>query len=200
MAIDAEKIRQQLRQFTKSDNATMLGEVVSVDKEAGTCVLKVDAADWYDVRLQCVTGTDGGVLIEPKVGSKALALDVNGGDGWMIVQTAEVESIKIGIEEKIEVEIGDVKLGVEKNKVTIGDDTEVEINGGKNGGMVKVSELVKKLNTIENSYNTLVQALMATSITLAPSGSYPLAQHLANVRTISPTTSTADIEDGKIKH
>ena len=64
--------------------------------------------------------------------------------------------------------------------------------------MVKVKELIDKINKLEKQTNDILAALQKTTITLAPSGTFPLAPNF----TMSPlvTTQQADIENDKITH
>lgn len=72
-------------------------------------------------------------------------------------------------------------------------------NDGNNGGLVKVIELTQKVNNLETLVNNLLVTLKATTIPLAPSGTYPFAPLYAAYNTLTPTTQT-EIEDTKIKH
>lgn len=76
----------------------------------------------------------------------------------------------------------------------------IQIRGDQFGGVVKVEELVKKINALENKVNDLLTALKAIVVPLAPSGTYPLAPSLLTVTPITPTTKASDLENDKIKH
>ena len=81
--------------------------------------------------------------------------------------------------------------------------TEVEsisVNGGELGGLVKIEELVKRLNGIETAFNDLLKALKTYSVTDTPSGTvYAMSTNLASVQSLDQTQQT-QIEDDKIKH
>ena len=80
--------------------------------------------------------------------------------------------------------------------------SEVEkiiLMGGDNKGLVKVVELKNKLNALENQMNNILTILKATSIPLAPSGTYPFGPLYASINPLTPTQQT-DIENPLIKH
>jgi hypothetical protein len=76
---------------------------------------------------------------------------------------------------------------------------EVYLRGTEHGGLVKVSELVDKLNNLENQVNDILTTLKNTTIPLAPSGTYPFAPLYASINNLTPT-QIADIENDKVKH
>jgi hypothetical protein len=76
---------------------------------------------------------------------------------------------------------------------------EVYLRGTEHGGLVKVSELVDKLNNLENQVNDILTTLKNTTIPLAPSGTYPFAPLYASINNLTPT-QISDIENDKVKH
>jgi hypothetical protein len=76
----------------------------------------------------------------------------------------------------------------------------VQIRGDQYGGLIKIEELVKKINALENQVNDLYNALIGIVVPLAPSGAYPLAPSFAAIQPIAPTTQKSDLENDKIKH
>ena len=75
----------------------------------------------------------------------------------------------------------------------------VKIRGDANGGLVKVEDLVNKLNALENQVNDILTALKGIVVPLAPSGTYPLAGSFATIVNLQ-TTSKSDLENDKVKH
>lgn len=75
----------------------------------------------------------------------------------------------------------------------------VWLRGSTHGGLVKVSELVDKLNNLENQCNDILTTLKNTTIPLAPSGTYPFAPLYASINNLTPT-QVADIENQNCKH
>ena len=88
--------------------------------------------------------------------------------------------------------------------VMVSEIDKIEINGGKNGGLIKIEDLVSRLNAIEDDINNLKTTL---------TGWTPVAQDggaaLKTTLTIPGTgwatkqlakTKTSDLEDDKITH
>jgi hypothetical protein len=75
----------------------------------------------------------------------------------------------------------------------------VKIRGDQYGGLIKVKDLVDKLNALENQVNDILNALKGITVPLAPSGTYPLAPSFATILNLQ-TTSKSDIENDKVKH
>ncbi|MBP3466425.1 MAG: hypothetical protein J6K01_02290 [Paludibacteraceae bacterium] len=184
MAIKTEDIRQALRDFTAQGVATMIGTVSEVDATERTCTLTHEDVAYYGVRLQPVTGGSAGLLVTPKEGAMALAVRIEENDGWMIVHTDEVETI--------EVKAGDTTVTINADGIVI--------NDGSLGGLVKVEELVNRLNTIENDLNTLKTAF--STWVIAPQDGGAALKAVAEAwsqQQLTPTKKT-DIEDDKVKH
>ena len=77
---------------------------------------------------------------------------------------------------------------------------EIIINGGNLGGLINITPLTDKINTLENDLNTLKNVFTAW-ITVPNDGGAALKAGATTWagQTITPT-QTADIEDEKIKH
>jgi hypothetical protein len=65
--------------------------------------------------------------------------------------------------------------------------SEVQLNGKNFDGLVKVQELTDKLNALENKVNDLITACSSKIVTLAPSGTFPLASFFTSVTPLVPT-------------
>mgnify|MGYP000211112712 CR=1 FL=1 len=65
--------------------------------------------------------------------------------------------------------------------------SEVQLNGKNFDGLVKVQELTDKLNALENKVNDLITACSSQVVTLAPSGTFPLASFFTSVTPLIPT-------------
>ena len=65
--------------------------------------------------------------------------------------------------------------------------SEVNLNGKNFDGLVKVQELTDKLNALENKMNDLITACSSQIVTLAPSGTFPLAPFFTSVTPLIPT-------------
>jgi len=77
----------------------------------------------------------------------------------------------------------------------------ISVNGGKLGGLIKINELINKLNAIENDINTLKQVFSTAWVTVPQDGGAALkaasAAWASNTLTV---TEVQDIEDDKITH
>ena len=126
----------------------------------------------------------------PKIGSLVLVSRIGNSNELFVSMFSEVDGMMLTIGEKTELEIKDNEVYLNSDKIVF--------NGGENCGLVKVKELTDKINNIEKQTNDILTALQGTTITLAPTGTFPLAPNF----TMPPlaTTQQADIENEKIKH
>jgi hypothetical protein len=76
--------------------------------------------------------------------------------------------------------------------------SEIQLNGTNYDGLVKVQELTDKLNNLENKLNDLITACSSQVVTLAPSGTFPLASFFTSVTPLIPTQQT-EIENQTVK-
>lgn len=180
MAIRPKDIRELLRDFTATGVNTLLGEVSEIDETERTCTLTHEGLAFYDVRLQCITGGNSGVLIVPKEGSMALALKIEEGDGWMIVQCSEAD--------KIEVSIG------EETKIEVSEDGIV-MNGGT-VGMAKTDKLIEWMTKVYTDLQS-IQTTLTGGVT-TPAGAGTMTVPFTGVTTPQPNLS--DFADDAIKH
>ena len=77
---------------------------------------------------------------------------------------------------------------------------EIYLRGIQHGGLVKVSELVDKLNNLENKVNSLISSYnthVHTGVTTGPGSSAVTPSIITG--TLTPTI-IADIENDKVKH
>jgi len=76
--------------------------------------------------------------------------------------------------------------------------SEIQLNGTNYDGLVRVQELTDKLNNLENKLNDLITACSSQVVTLAPSGTFPLASFFTSVTPLIPTQQI-EIENQKVK-
>ncbi len=74
---------------------TIMGMVKSVDANEMTCVITDDDFDIPEVRLRPVLDGKKSITIFPKVGAWAIAVRIEDGEEWMLVQAGEVEKYRI---------------------------------------------------------------------------------------------------------
>jgi hypothetical protein len=76
--------------------------------------------------------------------------------------------------------------------------SEIQLNGTNYDGLVRVQELTDKLNNLENKLNDLITACSTQVVTLAPSGTFPLASFFTTVTPLIPTQQI-EIENITVK-
>jgi hypothetical protein len=164
---------------------TMFIVGVASDIQARTCtVTPVDgSAKIEGVRLNANTSGDKGMIIKPKSNTQVVVAMISQVDA-IIIDRDEVESI-------------DITVGATTVSIK---DGEILLNGGDNGGLIIISDLVSKINAIEDDINSLKQ-VFSTWVSVPQDGGAALkvaaatwfAQQIVN-------TTAADIKNDKIKH
>ena len=172
------EIARAIKAITGGNGGTELftAEVKSVEGE--TCTVLVGELEVPDVLLTPADeGADGKLVITPKVGSQVTVADLSGGElrHLAVVHWGEVEKMSLTAD-------------------------SIELNGGDNGGLVKIEALTDKINNIEKDINKLKQAF-TTWEPVSQDGGASLkggvtswaAQQLVQ-------TQVSDLEDDKITH
>ena len=172
------EIARAIRAITGGNGGTALftAEVKSVEGE--TCTVLVGELEVPDVLLTPADeGAKGKLVITPKVGSQVTVADLSGGElrHLAVVHWGEVEKISLTAD-------------------------SIELNGGDNGGLVKIEALTDKINNIEKDINKLKQAFT----TWAPSPQDGGAALKTKIETWAgqqlTETKVSDLEDDKITH
>lgn len=180
MATEAE-IRQRLQEMAGSyaPDVSNIAQVKSVNEEECTCTLvDDDGQEFFEVRLRPVTGKNKSLLQIPKEGSFVLAVRIESSEEWMVVACDEVEK---------------VQLIVGKSELIVTED-DILMNGGKLGGLIKISELTAKLNEFINVFNTHTHVVATTGTAVAQSGTAAPTQNIAK------PFNKGDYEDETVKH
>lgn len=95
-----EQIRQGLQKLAGQHGPlqTLLAEVVSVDEQEMTCVLKDDdGLEVYDVRLKPVLTADESVVLIPEVGSWVLATRIEDDEEWLVIAAEKISKYRMTI-------------------------------------------------------------------------------------------------------
>jgi phage gp45-like len=135
------------------------GTVVRVEGTVAT--VQIGDSQWEAQLRATEVDNDGQMLVVPKVGSAVVLACLSGDYRQMVV---------IAVDEAERIEISG----------------EVVINGGKNGGMVNITDLTQILNNMITSYNTHTHAVAGT---LAKS-----------VEKVVQSVKNSDYEDKQVKH
>lgn len=77
--------------------------------------------------------------------------------------------------------------------------SEIQLNGSNYDGLPQIQVMVDKYNNLEQKVNDLIIACSSQIVTLAPSGTFPLASFFASVTPLTPTTQV-ELENITVKH
>ncbi len=157
-------IRNSIRNMVGGTNGQSLftAKVLSTDGE--TCCVDADGLVLSDVQLRAVVnGEESGILITPKTGSYVTVADLSGDlTRIVVVGFSEVEKISIDAE------------------------TDIVINGGGYGGLIKIEDLVDELNRLVQTFNSHTH-VVPNGTSNAPS-------------TLASSFSTSTLENTKVRH
>ena len=87
------ELRRAFQQKYGEKPVTILGTISAVDENSKTCNIDDDGFMMYGIRLQSVTNAAAGILKVPKIGAQALAVKIEDGDGFMLLDCAEYDKI-----------------------------------------------------------------------------------------------------------
>lgn len=152
------------------------GKITSVDEDNFTCEIQVLTTTFSGVPLRVLIGSQASVYEIPVIGTSCL-ISFRDSD----IQRPQIMSID---------QVDTLKI----NCVSL-----VEFNGGSLGGLVKVEDLVTRLNDIEDLVNDLIEQYNGhTHILALSSGTGTAAETVSQeTGTLTPTTR-GDIENTKI--
>ncbi len=170
-------IRKLLAASFGSPRQTLLGTVLEVDAAGRTCTVDDDGAVYYNVRLQCVTGGDTGLLLVPAAGASVLAVRVENSEEWMVIGCDRLESARIDV-------------GGSSMEVTSGG---IAFNGGTLG-LVKIDALVSWMGQVHADLQKLTTLL---SISAVAGNGAPLGIAFTPS---TPEPVRANFEDTAVKH
>lgn len=176
---DMKRYMRELTNIAGEEIYSIRARVVEVDEEAMTCncVPLLSGGDLLDVQL--IPRDNNGV-----VGSKGIA----GGGVIFIPAVGSVVFVTMLTQSD-----GFVSMTSEVSHVWLG--------GDNYGGLIKIEELITKINNIEDKYNDVIAILKAVAIPLAPSGTYLFSTipAVANATPLTNTTKT-ELENPMILH
>ena len=160
-------------------------DVKSVDGD--TCTLIIGSLELTDVRLRAVVNSENDkIVVTPKAGSRVLAADMSGGSyrDLVVLSYSEIEKVEVVIEQ--------TTCTIDKDGIVM--------NGGNNGGLVNIDDLVAHINAIEDDINNLKTALSGW-MPVPQDGGAALKTAIATwfVQPIAKTQKS-DFEDTKITH
>lgn len=188
-------LRSELKRFIKGASFNIIiGEVESVDVDLNVIAVKLDD----DIVINNVTltadlteGETSSVVIYPKTGSIVMIAEVEPGF-YTLLKYSEFESLIIEHEGAlIVIDAEGVKIKTES----------LEINEGKNGGLVKVRDLTKILTSFKVFLNAFKTVIQQPTIPTATPGA-PDAFHLACKAVLEALDleEVQGIENENVKH
>lgn len=175
-----QEIKQKLCQLTGADidRGLFTAEVTKVSGD--TCSVRYGDLVFEDVRLRVIAedSNNSRMLLTPKVGSCVLVADLSGGDkrDFAVVMLSEVQKVELTAD-------------------------EVKLNGGSNGGLVKIEELTKQLNGLIDKFNNHTHS--GVIIAVGGGSGAPAVGTQGNSGTPTSTAAQFDqskYEDTTIKH
>lgn len=179
---DNRKIKEVIQKlagtYLKEDTKFVFGVVEDVNAEEETCdVINTtgqDAVKIPNVKLQASIG-DGFLLI-PKIGSDVIVAYSKYSEPFICL-TSDID------------------------KIYMVADSAITLNNGSYGGLIKVADLVTKINRLENDINTLKTAFSSWVVVPNDGGSALKASAASWYgSSITPLTQRSDIENTKITH
>ena len=159
--------------LNKHEIYSVVCNVDSVDLGNRSCICTPvnGGAEIQDVRIQASIGGTTGLFIEPVVDSKVVVTFLSK-------------------------EIGFVSLFTDIENVYLDFNSQVIFNGGANGAMVKIDDLVYRMNLIENKINTMIGAF-AAHVHVETGGS--TSQTVTSMGASLGLTSSTDIDNQEIQ-
>ena len=156
-------LRNIIRQLAQPDGETvaLVCTVDEVDKTARTidCTPINEGAPLLGVNLQANQEADFGLCLFPEKGSFVVVGFVADGAAGVVLLTEKIESAEIVIGDTSAVMDADgVRIDTEKMSAHINRESII-FNGGDLGGLIKIEDLTKRLNLIENDINKLKTAM-----------------------------------------
>lgn len=158
-------------------------QVVSV--QGDTCTVKIDGLELSDIRLTPTTSErDDTLLLTPATDSFVLVGSLSGDLNNLCVLAADTLA-------SLELTIGDIGVFIDKEGVVL--------NGGELGGLVKLDDVTKKINALENQLNQLKNILKAW--TPAPNDGGAALKGAISTWAGNPITITksSELENLKVK-
>lgn len=169
------QLRKAFTKFIKNETrhyVTIDGTVNAYNPDNNTCDLLIQDTLWTNVPIAVLTGAQASFYPIPVIDTECTVTWRDGSKSLpQIVQFHQIDTLKINCQ------------------------TLVEFNGGSNGGMVLVNDLVTKLNNLENLVNNLITEYNAHSHILTLTSGTGTAAPTTNQETgmINPITKAADL-------
>jgi len=197
-----------------------LMEVIAVNGD--TCKASLNELILPEIRLSSIIeGSENGILITPSIGSIILVADLSKGDlrDLVAISYSSVDSIRV-LNQSLtffldastflaEIAGNKIKMNKESISLLFGSsslqltDNLIRLNEGENSGLVKIEELVARLNTIERDINdlkTLWSSWQAVNAAMEPDATSLHTAVMVWAGSHLQETTKNEIENTKIIH
>ncbi|MCO5229595.1 MAG: hypothetical protein M9958_00425 [Chitinophagales bacterium] len=173
------KIKEGIKELGGGAQYEILeGKVKAIDIQNLTVDIEIQAGVViFDVRLRAVISDNTGIYVIPAKDSICTIAKIEMGQDYILIASSQIDKFIIRIQE--------VTLEVTKDGFAF--------NDGQLKGLVKITELVQQLNTLENKVNQIVAWTGTHLHSGSGAGTAPPV-----VGTLTNTT-IADLENPKIK-
>lgn len=185
------------------DKVTMLAaEVISVNEAERTCSVEAitGTGQFAIENVQLMASIDDGLLLIPAIGS-TIIVSYSAYNQPFVSLFSELQKVLLVAGEKnasVQIDASGVLIEIEDTKLLISDGL-TKFNEGDLGGLVKVIELTKKLNDLENKVNQIISAFNShTHILTLSTGTGTAAATASPVSGTLTPTQRGDIENTKI--
>jgi len=179
-----KELEEGLKKLSKAEDAFFLAKVISIDDDKFTLDIDVDDFEIYDVRLKSIIDSEQvSIIVIPEKGSSVM-VGRQAKNVFFVIKVNEIKAVKILFKDGLK---------------TVLDKDGIVINDGQFGGLIKVAELVNKINSLENTVNSLITSYKAHTHT-APSGGTGTPLPPVTVGLLNPITKINDLENTKVKH
>lgn len=203
---NASKIKQLLQQITGTEQSVFLFrpmEVVSV--EGDTCRARYNELEIPGIRLAAIEGgADGGLLLKPATGSIVLVADLSCGElrECSVIGYSEIEALTYRHDDTtVTMNGSNVSATVGRMQLKVTADG-VEINGGKQGGLVLAAALRRSLESVQRYCETMRTAVAAglTGVGIGAAANGGTGAGIFSEQMAAATISLEDLEDKKATH
>jgi len=199
------ELMKKLKGLVRLPEQVKTGKVESVDEGGFTIDVEVDGLTYSPVRLKpiIVPGIKG-IKVIPAVGSDVLIGRINNSENWYCVDCTTIDKILVEIGEKLSCEITEngINLTIMGSAFTVDHSENFQFNDGSFGGLIKIEQMVNRMNVLENKLNSLIAkhnthkhpVAAVPAPTTIPSLTTP------TVETVTTLTTRQQIENDKITH
>lgn len=185
------------------DNVNLLSATVdSVDEAKRTCIVTTISSQGQITieNVQLMASVDDGILLIPTIDSTVFVAYSTFNQPFIALFSG-IDKVLLTAGENnatIQMDADGLLLEIADTKVLI-EDGQITLNDGALGGLVKVIDLVTKLNDLENKVNELLAAYNShTHILTLSTGTGTAAPTATQVSGTLTPTQRADIENDKI--